>query len=137
MDKPPTPVLRDYRPSVEAGTTWVTCSPVTAVLTLDPREDHLYVENIAVDPSAQGRGLGRALMESAEQREGGPRMGQQRLAGRGQGDRAPVAVQQPLAELGLQAPDLLADRGLGDPQPFRCAGEVSLLGDGGEVRQLP
>ena len=25
-----------------------------------PREDHLYVENIAVDPSAQGRGLGRA-----------------------------------------------------------------------------
>ena len=67
MDKPPAPVFRDYRPSVEAGTTWVAGSPITAVLTLCPRDDHLYVENIAVDPSAQGRGLGRALMEFAEQ----------------------------------------------------------------------
>lgn len=67
MDKPPAPMLRDYGPSVEAGTTWVTGSPITAVLTLYPRDDHLYVENIAVDPSAQGRGLGRALMEFAEQ----------------------------------------------------------------------
>ena len=67
MDKPPAPMLRDYGPSVEAGTTWVTGSPITAVLTLYPRDHHLYVENIAVDPSAQGRGLGRALMEFAEQ----------------------------------------------------------------------
>lgn len=67
MDKPPAPMFRDYGPSVEAGTTWVTGSPITAVLTLYPRDDHLYVENIAVAPSAQGRGLGRALMEFAEQ----------------------------------------------------------------------
>lgn len=67
MDKPPAPVFRDYGPSVEAGTTWVTGSPITAVLTLCPRDDHLYVENIAVAPSAQGRGLGRALMAFAEQ----------------------------------------------------------------------
>ena len=67
MDKPPGPMLRDYGPSVEAGTTWVMGSPVTAVLTLYPREDHLYVENIAVHPSAQGRGFGRDLMEFAEQ----------------------------------------------------------------------
>jgi len=67
MDKPPGPMFRDYGPSVEAGTTWVTGSPITAVLTLDPRDDLLYVENVAVDPSAQGRGLGRALMEFAEQ----------------------------------------------------------------------
>jgi ribosomal protein S18 acetylase RimI-like enzyme len=67
MDKPPAPMSRDYGPSVEAGTTWVTGAPLTAVLTLYPRDDHMYVENIAVDPSAQGRGLGRALMEFAEQ----------------------------------------------------------------------
>lgn len=67
MDKPPAPMIRDYGPSVEAGTTWVTGSPITGVLTLYPRDDHLYVENIAVAPGAQGRGLGRALMEFAEQ----------------------------------------------------------------------
>ena len=67
MDKAPAPMHRDYGPSVQAGTTWVTGSPITAVLTLYPRDDHLYVENIAVHPAAQGRGLGRALMSFAEQ----------------------------------------------------------------------
>ncbi len=66
MDKPPAPMLRDYGPSVADGTTWVTGTPVSAVITLYPRPDHLYVENVAVDPAAQGRGLGRALMEFAE-----------------------------------------------------------------------
>jgi ribosomal protein S18 acetylase RimI-like enzyme len=37
------------------------------VLTLYPREDHLFVENIAVHPGAQGHGLGRALMSFAEE----------------------------------------------------------------------
>jgi ribosomal protein S18 acetylase RimI-like enzyme len=67
MDKPPGPMLRDYGPSVEAGTTWVTGSPIAAVLTLYPGDEHLLIENIAVRPGAQGRGLGRALMSFAEQ----------------------------------------------------------------------
>jgi GNAT superfamily N-acetyltransferase len=67
MDKPPAPMLRDYAASVADGTTWVTGSPVTAVLTLYPRDDHLLVENVAVHPSAQGQGLGGALMSFAEQ----------------------------------------------------------------------
>jgi ribosomal protein S18 acetylase RimI-like enzyme len=67
MDKQPAPMFRDYGPSVEDGTTWVAGSPVTAVLTLYPREDHLLVENIAINSDAQGRGLGRALMQFAEQ----------------------------------------------------------------------
>jgi ribosomal protein S18 acetylase RimI-like enzyme len=67
MSKRPAPMSRDYGPSVEAGTTWVAGSPIMAVITLYPRDDHLYVENIAVAPGAQGRGLGRALMEFAEQ----------------------------------------------------------------------
>jgi ribosomal protein S18 acetylase RimI-like enzyme len=67
MDKPPAPMLRDYGPSVEAGTTWVAGSPITCVLTLYPRDDHMYIENVAVHPDAQGRGLGRDLMSFAEQ----------------------------------------------------------------------
>jgi ribosomal protein S18 acetylase RimI-like enzyme len=66
MDKPPAPMLRDYGPSIEDGTTWVTGSPIMAVLTLYPREDHLLIENIAVHPDAQGRGLGRDLLGFAE-----------------------------------------------------------------------
>jgi ribosomal protein S18 acetylase RimI-like enzyme len=77
MDKPPGPLLRDYGPSVEEGATWVVGSPVVALITLYPREDHLYVENVVVAPSAQGRGLGRALLEFAEReavRRGTPRL---------------------------------------------------------------
>jgi GNAT superfamily N-acetyltransferase len=78
MDKPPAPMLRDYGPSVRAGTTWVAGSPVTAVLTLDPRANHLLVENIAVHPAAQGQGLGRGLMSFAEQEAA--RQGLRRMA---------------------------------------------------------
>jgi ribosomal protein S18 acetylase RimI-like enzyme len=78
MDKPPGPMLRDYGPSVRDGTTWVADSPVAAVLTLYARDDHLYVENIAVHPGAQGRGLGRALMSFAEQEAA--RLGLTRMA---------------------------------------------------------
>jgi hypothetical protein len=69
--------------------------------------------------------------------EGCAGMGQQRLAGRRQGDGTPVAVQQPPAKLRLQAADLLANGGLRDPQSLRCAGEVGLVNDRDEVRQLP
>lgn len=67
MDKPPAPMLRDYGPSVEDGTTWVVGVPVVGLITLYPRRDHLYIENVAVATEAQGRGLGRALMAFAEQ----------------------------------------------------------------------
>ena len=67
MDKPPGPMLRDYGPSVEAGHTWVVGQPVIGVLTLMPAADHLLIENIALHPDAQGRGLGRSLMGFAEQ----------------------------------------------------------------------
>jgi ribosomal protein S18 acetylase RimI-like enzyme len=46
-DVPRLRAIRRARPGSQAV-------PITAVLALYPRDDHLYVENIAVDPSAQG-----------------------------------------------------------------------------------
>ena len=66
MDRPPAPVLTDYRDAVAAGQVWVLGEPVSAVLVLIPEHDSLLVENVAVSPAAQGTGLGRLLMEFAE-----------------------------------------------------------------------
>ncbi len=66
MDRPPAPVLADYRCAIDAGQVWVTGEPVTAVLVLVQERDAMLVENVAVSPAAQGTGLGRRLMEFAE-----------------------------------------------------------------------
>ena len=67
MDRPPAPMLRDYALPVEQGEVWVAGTPVAALLSLIPEDDGLLIENLAVHPAAQGRGLGRALMDFAEQ----------------------------------------------------------------------
>lgn len=67
MDRPPAPLLRDYTAAVEDGSVWVTGSPVTGVISFSHAGTSLLVENIAVHPAAQGTGLGRRLMEFAEQ----------------------------------------------------------------------
>lgn len=66
MDRPPAPVLADYRAAAEAGQVWVLGEPPVAVLVLERERDSLLVENIAVSPGVQGTGLGRVLMEFAE-----------------------------------------------------------------------
>lgn len=67
MDKPPAPLVRDYRPAIEAGAMWVAGSPVTGLISLTPAGDAILIENVAVHPDQQGTGLGRLLMEFAEQ----------------------------------------------------------------------
>lgn len=68
MDQLPRPVLTDYGPAVAAGQVWVTGEPVTGLIVLIPEASALLIENIAVDPAAQGTGLGRLLLEFAEER---------------------------------------------------------------------
>jgi GNAT superfamily N-acetyltransferase len=67
MDRPPAPLLRDYRRVVETGGVWVTGSPVTGLISLTETDDVILIENVAVHPDQQGNGLGRRLMEFAEE----------------------------------------------------------------------
>ncbi len=66
-DRPPAPMLRDYTGPAREGLVWVIGDPVVGLVSLTPEPDSLLIENIAVHPSAQGTGLGRRLLEFAEQ----------------------------------------------------------------------
>jgi N-acetylglutamate synthase-like GNAT family acetyltransferase len=65
----PAPMDADYAALIGAGRVTVAerDGRVTGILVLVPEEDHLLVENVAVDPAAQGSGLGRRLMAHAEE----------------------------------------------------------------------
>jgi ribosomal protein S18 acetylase RimI-like enzyme len=67
MDRPPAPMLADYAAEVESGRLWVAGDPVTGLIELIENADSLHIANVAVHPAAQGTGLGRRLMEFAEE----------------------------------------------------------------------
>ena len=77
MDVLPAPVRKDYQAEAVAGQIWVVNSDetasanespaITGVIVLIEDGDALLIENVAVSPSVQGTGLGRRLMEFAEQ----------------------------------------------------------------------
>jgi ribosomal protein S18 acetylase RimI-like enzyme len=68
IGKRPAPMDADYAALIDAGLVTVAESEgqVVGILVLVPMEDHLLVENVAVDPAAQRTGLGRRLMARAE-----------------------------------------------------------------------
>ena len=75
IGRPPAPMLDDYPDVIRQHDVWITeeGGTMVAVLVLIPEKDILLIDNIAVDPSYQGRGLGRRLMafgESEARRQG-------------------------------------------------------------------
>lgn len=62
----PAPMEADHAADVAAGRVWVHGDPVTGVLVLVPRPDHLFLESVAVRPEAAGRGVGRRLLAFAD-----------------------------------------------------------------------
>jgi len=68
MGKPPGPMLDDYDALVAAGRVSVLDADgaIAGAIVLLPQEDHLLLDNVAVAPAFQGRGLGRALMAFAD-----------------------------------------------------------------------
>ena len=70
IGKEPAPMLEDYDALIRAGEVWVwdEGGEVLGVLVMRPADDHLFVDNVAVAPGHQGRGLGRELVAFAEER---------------------------------------------------------------------
>ena len=68
IGKPPGPMLDDYAARIRAHQAWVIESDgsVCGLVVLVAEKDHLLLDNVAVDPACQGRGLGRALLGFAE-----------------------------------------------------------------------
>jgi len=66
----PAPMRADYTVLIAGGSVQVAAydGDVCGVLVLKPAERHLLIENVAVHPNYQGRGLGQKLMRFAEQR---------------------------------------------------------------------
>ena len=64
----PVPMQDDYAALIAAGRVWVAelAGAVRGILVLIPRGDAMLLDNIAVAPDAQGRGLGRRMLEFAE-----------------------------------------------------------------------
>ena len=69
MDRPPAPMLDDYARRIADGQAHVLeeNGEILGLLVLEPGEDFLLLDNVAVDPAQHGRGLGKRLMIFAEQ----------------------------------------------------------------------
>ena len=68
MRRPPAPVTADYAAAVRAGQVWVAeeGGRLAGLVVLADASGALLLENIAVHPDAQGRGLGAGLLALAE-----------------------------------------------------------------------
>lgn len=64
----PAPMVADFAAQIAAGHVRVAEADgaVAGFIVLYRRGDHIHVENVAILPSLQGRGLGRALLAFAE-----------------------------------------------------------------------
>ncbi|WRZ93811.1 GNAT family N-acetyltransferase [Streptomyces sp. NBC_01007] len=58
----PVPMEADHAANVAAGRVFVTGEPVTGLVVVEERADHLYLDIIAVRPDAHGRGIGGRLL---------------------------------------------------------------------------
>jgi ribosomal protein S18 acetylase RimI-like enzyme len=69
IGREPAPMTADYGRLIAAGEVWMIRAGegIAGVLVLRPQPPALLIENVAVAPEHQGRGLGRALMAFAEE----------------------------------------------------------------------
>lgn len=79
----PEPMTADHAANVAAGKVFVTEDPATGrvigLVVLGTRDDHLFLDSIAVRPDAHGRGVGRRLLEFVDARARALRLPEVRL----------------------------------------------------------
>lgn len=68
IGKPPGPMLADYAEEIARHQVWVVeeHGHIVGGLVLVPYQDYILLDNIAVHPHHQGRGIGRALLVHAD-----------------------------------------------------------------------
>jgi ribosomal protein S18 acetylase RimI-like enzyme len=69
IGKPPGPMLDDYAERIAQGAVSVVedeDGTISGIIVLLPQADHVLLDNVAVRPRHQGRGLGRRLVAFAE-----------------------------------------------------------------------
>ncbi len=68
MSTAPAPMLDDYGQLIDRGVVHLAVEDTTVLglVVMWPKDDHLYVDNIAVDPSSQGKGVGKVLIDLAQ-----------------------------------------------------------------------
>jgi ribosomal protein S18 acetylase RimI-like enzyme len=68
IGRPAAPISADYAGAIGRDEAWVAVEDgeILGLLVLIARPDHLLLENVAVRPSLQGRGVGSALLDLAD-----------------------------------------------------------------------
>ncbi len=68
IGREPAPMVADFAAQIAVGEVWVAvdAAGLGGYVVRYPRGDHMHLENIAVLPERQGRGVGRALIAHVE-----------------------------------------------------------------------
>ena len=69
IGRKPAPMVADFAALIEAGQLYVAEVEgwVAGFVVYYPRDDHIHLENVAVSPACQQKGIGRELVEFVEQ----------------------------------------------------------------------
>jgi ribosomal protein S18 acetylase RimI-like enzyme len=81
IGRAPAPMTADYAGPVGQGQAWVAVEngQIAGFVILVAHPDHLLLENVAVHPAAQGRGVGTRLLELAQDQARRLHLGEIRL----------------------------------------------------------
>ncbi len=72
IGREPAPMVADFAAALATGSLFVEADEkaggIAGFIVFYPRGDHVHLENVAVEPARQGRGVGRKLIAFAERR---------------------------------------------------------------------